>query len=156
VSLIVVPDGAGPRPTPGEATLRAVCAQLDAGRLLTCEVHVLAPTYHSICVQADVIVAADADLAEVSQSVEQRLSDYFHPLLGGEDGEGWGFGREISYSRVARQIEAVAGVDRIEDAGLFLFLDSDREPFCRDVPIEPNSLLYSDGHDIRVRYGGGA
>jgi hypothetical protein len=47
-------------------------------------------------------------------------------------------------------------VERIEDAGLFLFLDGDREPFCRDVPIEPNSLLYSDGHDIRVRYGAAA
>jgi hypothetical protein len=156
VSLIVVPDGSGPRPTPGEATLRAVCAQLDASRLLTCEVHVLAPAYHKICVQADVIVAADGDLAEVAQSVEGRLRDYFHPLWGGEDGAGWEFGREISYSRVARQLEGVAGVARIEDAGLFLFLDGDREPFCRDVPIEPNSLLYSNGHDIRVRYGGAA
>jgi hypothetical protein len=156
VSLIVVPDADGPRPTPGEATLRAVCAQLDKSRLLTCEVHVLAPRYHRICVQADVIVAPDADLAEVGQEVERRLSAYFHALTGGEDGEGWGFGRDISYARVARQIEAVAGVERIADAGLFLFLDGDREPFCRDVPIEPNSLLSSDGHDVRVRYGAAA
>src|SRR5206468_1114811 len=43
VSVIVVPDVPVPAPIPNAATLRSVCAYLDARRLLTTEVYVVPP-----------------------------------------------------------------------------------------------------------------
>jgi hypothetical protein len=75
-----------------------------------------------------------------------------HPLKGGEYGEGWDFGGTIYFSQVYREVLDVDGVERIEQDKFWIWLDDERQPFCRDVEIEQNALLYSDGQDIRVKY----
>jgi hypothetical protein len=152
VTVIVVPDGDAPNPTPNEATLRAVCAYLNAHRLLTTEVHVSPPRYRQVRIDADVIVAPAADLAEVKQSVDEALLDYFHPLRGGPDGSGWEFGGDIYFSDVVGRVLAVDGVDRIEDNNLFIWVGADRFGPCEDVAISANDLVYSTEHEIRVAY----
>ena len=116
VTVIVVPDGDGPAPTPSEGTLRTVCAYLDQRRLLTTELYVIKPTYQRVEIHADVIVDDNADLAEVKTGVEQTIKDYFHPLKGGEDGQGWPFGGTIYYSRVNQRVFTVPGVQSITHA----------------------------------------
>jgi predicted phage baseplate assembly protein len=153
VTVVVVPEGDTPAPMPSPSTLRAVCAHLDAHRLLTTELHVVAPTYIEVSVLADVVAQGDADLAVVKRLIEERLDRWFHPLVGGADGSGWEFGRDISYSQVYRQVLDVPGVDRIRDSGLFLVVAGDRQPFCRDVAVAPGALLFTAGHRIDVAYG---
>jgi predicted phage baseplate assembly protein len=151
ITVIVVPDTADPAPTPSEATLRAVCAQLDAHRLLTTEIHVIAPTYRTVRVQAQVRARPTADLAVVRQAVDGALTRYFHPLQGGDDGAGWPLGGTTFYSLVVRTvIEADPGVARIDS--LTIRLDGQELPFCQDGPIRPRDLLTSSGHDITVLY----
>lgn len=152
VTVVVVPDSDSPRPTPGSATLAAVCAHLNKHRLLTSEVHVVPPTYRKVRVEADIVVRPEDDLSQVKREVEQRLTTYFHPLRGGERGEGWEFGGEIFYSDVYRTVLQTEGVARIRDNQLEIILDDERQTFCRDVPIGTGELVYSDGHDIRVSY----
>lgn len=152
VTVIVVPESDAPNPLPNESTLAAVCAHLNRARLLTSEVHVVPPVYHRITVEADVVVLPDADLGAVKQDVEERLVTYFHPLRGGERGEGWEFGRDIFYSSVYRVILDTPGVDRVLDSQLVLYLDDTRHDFCRDIPLEDGALLYSGTHRISVAY----
>lgn len=152
VTVIVVPDGDQPNPTPNEATLRAVCAYLDAHRLLTTEVHVSPPRYRQIRIEADVIVEPAADLAQVKEDVETRLLEYLHPLRGGPDGEGWEFGGNVYFSDVVGQVLALDGVDRIQDNNLYIWLGPDRFGPCEDVEISSNDLVYSTEHEIRVGY----
>ncbi|MFQ5857420.1 MAG: putative baseplate assembly protein [Anaerolineae bacterium] len=152
ITVVVAPESDAPNPTPSEATLATVCAHLNKHRLLTSEVYVVPPTYHKVRIEADIVARPEADLAEVKRGVEERLTQYFHPLKGGEAGTGWEFGRDIFYSEVYRVVLQTPGVDRIENNELFIWLDDERQPFCRDVPIEPGELLYSEGHDIRVAY----
>jgi predicted phage baseplate assembly protein len=152
VTIVVVPDGDTPAPMPAPSTLQAVCAHLDAHRLLTTEVHVVPPQYISVRVLADVIARPAADLAEVRRLAEERLDRWLHPLTGGDDGLGWEFGRDISYSQIYRQVLEVPGVDRIRDGGLFVVVDGDRQPFCRDVAVPEGALLYTVGHRIDVAY----
>ena len=104
-------------------------------------------------VSADIVVKTSADLASVKQAVESGLTAYFHPLVGGEDGLGWEFGRTIFFSKVYQTILATEGVDRIENNQLEIFLDDEAQPFCRDADLGEGELLYSDEHDIRVTYG---
>jgi predicted phage baseplate assembly protein len=150
VTVIVVPDGEGPSPTPSEGTLRTVCAYLDPRRLLTTELYVIKPSYQRVEIQAEAIVDDNADLAEVKKGIEQTLKDYFHPLKGGEDGLGWPFGGTIYHSRVNQRIFSVAGVDSVRT--LIITLDGEETEFCSDVTINEAGLLYSTDPQIDVHY----
>ena len=126
MSVIVVPDADSPNPMPSEGMLRTVCAYLDARRLLTTELFVLKPAYQHIVVRGEVVVADDADLAVVAEAIDGTLVDYFHPLRGGEDGQGWPFGGTVRYSRVYQRVFAVPGVASIEQSSLRLTARSSR------------------------------
>lgn len=152
VTVVIVPDGDAPNPTPNEATRRIVCQHLEKHRLLTTEVFVIAPRYRLVRIETDIAVSPSADLAEVKHGVEDALTRWFHPLDGGNDGTGWPFGGEIFYSTVLRVLLGVPGVERIRNNQLVIWLDDERQPFCRDVPIGTGELLYTVGHDIRVAY----
>ncbi len=150
VTVIVVPDGDGPAPTPSEGTLRAVCAYLDERRLLTTELYVIKPGYQRVEIRAEIIVNDDADLAEVQENLEQSLLDYFHPLKGGEDGLGWPFGGTIYFSRVNQRCFTIPGVQSV--ASLVIVLDGEEMPGCTDVTINEAGLLFATEHQIQVSY----
>jgi predicted phage baseplate assembly protein len=150
VTVIVVPDSEAPNPIPSEGTRRTVCAYLNQRRLLTTEVFVLAPTYRLVEVRVEATAAGNADLAEISQGIEQALINYFHPLKGGEDGAGWPFGATIFYSRVYQRVFTVPGIQSIER--LVISLDGDEAPECANVPIGESALLYSTEHEVQVNY----
>jgi predicted phage baseplate assembly protein len=150
VTIIVVPDGDGPTPTPSEGTLRSVCAYLDQRRLLTTELYVVKPTYQRVQIRADIVAGDDADLGEVQQQIEQSLLDYFHPLKGGEDGLGWPFGGTIYFSRINQRCFTIPGVASI--TSLMIELDGEEIPPCTDVIINEAGLLFATEHQINVSY----
>lgn len=154
VTVVVVPDGEGEAPAPSEETRKAVCQYLDRHRLLTTELFVVGPTYHRIEVEAELVVSPEADLAEVKQDVDASLRRYFHPLSGGENGTGWEFGRDVFVSRVTQLLLSVAGVERIRDNRLTVWLDDEAQPACQDVPLEDGALLENGDHRISVLYDG--
>jgi len=150
VTVVVIPDSDAPAPMPSEGTLRTVCAYLNQRRLLTAELYVIRPTYRKVEVRVQVIAENNADLAEVREGVEEALLSYFHPLRGGEDGQGWPFGGDIYFSLVYRHVLTVTGVQRIER--LVILLDGEEIEECTDVPIPDEQLLYSTQHDVQVNY----
>jgi predicted phage baseplate assembly protein len=154
VTVIVIPNSNAPNPTPNQTTLQAVCQYLNAHRLLTSEVYVVGPTYRKIKVQASLVVQPGSDLGTVKNAVVTALTNFFSPLTGGPDNTGWPFGGEIYYSDVYRIIIETPGVLRIQNNQLILFLDDQRQQFCRDIAINAGELLYNDpkGHDIQVAY----
>jgi predicted phage baseplate assembly protein len=152
VTVIVVPESDSPTPMPNESTLGAVCAWLNEHRLLTCELHVVPPTYRRIKVEAEVAVLPTADLAEVKRAVQETLAAYLNPLTGGDQEEGWEFGGDVYYSDIYRRILTVRDVDRVIDNQLFIWLEDERHQSCEDVAIGDGVLVYSGDHDIRVSY----
>lgn len=150
VTVIVVPNSTDPTPTPSNGTLRTVCAYLNLRRLLTTELYVVPPTYQLVKIQAQVVAQNSADLAEVTNAIQTALQTYFHPLQGGDDGQGWPFGGTIFFSRVYQQILDVAGVNRVEQ--VLITVDRQTYPVCQDVTIKPAALLYSIDHEVTVNY----
>lgn len=151
VTVIVVPDSDSPNPLPSDGLLRTVCAYLDARRLLTTELFVVAPRYVLVEVRAQLVAKDSADPAQVRQDVENALATYLHPLTGGDDGLGWPFGGPLRYSKIVQRVFGVNGVDSVPQ--LVLVVDGEAQPECRDVPIEPlaaHALVYSTGHAIEV------
>ncbi len=135
ITVIVVPDAEGPSPMPGDGLLRTICAYLDARRLLTTEVFLVAPLYVPVAIDAQVVVADSADPVAVKQKVEQAIAGYLHPLNGGDEGTGWPFGGALRYSKIVHRVFSVEGVDSVPR--LLLTVDGERQPECRDVPIAP-------------------
>jgi predicted phage baseplate assembly protein len=150
VTVVVVPDGDSLAPMPSDATLRAVCTCLDERRLLTTEPYVVPPSYQAVKIDVDVVVARDGDLAEVRDRIERTLADYFHPLRGGEAGDGWPFGGTIFYSRVYQRVFTVPHVESVDR--LVIVLDGREQPECRNVDIRRAALVTSSGHRVVVRY----
>jgi len=150
VTVIVVPDADTPTPLPSEGTLRTVCAYLDQRRLLTTELYVIKPAYQRVEIEAEVVADDNADLADVKKGIEQTIKDYFHPLKGGEDGQGWPFGGTIFYSRVGQRVFTVSGVQSINT--LTILLDGIPTQFCSDVTINEAGLLFSTDPQIQVHY----
>lgn len=152
VTVVVVPDSTLPDPLPSEELLRCVCRWLEPRRVLTTEVFVRGPTYSNVSVDAQIVVQGSSDLAEVARGVELALLRYFHPLTGGESGNGWEFGGTIYYSLVYRQVLAVAGVERI--GNLTVILDQVPMPPCVDIPLPAGNLATSHTHTILSAYSG--
>ena len=152
VTVVIVPDSDAPNPMPNETTRLLVCKHLNLHRLLTSEIYVVAPTYRLVRIEADVVADGSADLAEVKHGIEAAISKYLHPLTGGKEENGWPFGGTIYYSDIYRVLFTVPGVLRLRDNQLVIWLDDERQTFCRDVPIGAGELVYNDGHDIRVAY----
>lgn len=150
VTVIAVPDGDAPNPTPGELTLATVAAHLDTVRLMTTEVHVVAPTYRLIRIEADLLAQRNADFGIVRRDVEERLNAFLHPLTGGRDEQGWPFGGDVYFSDLYRLILDTPGVLRIVDGQLVIRVDGEAQPFCRDVPLCPGELVYATGHGINI------
>jgi predicted phage baseplate assembly protein len=152
VTVLVVPDAPGNAPVPTEATLAAVCDWIDQHRLITTEVYAAPPTYRQVRVVADIVVAPDRDIAAVRRDVAAALIDWLHPLRGGPDGTGWPFGGTVYSADLFRVVLAVGGVARVRNGQLTVELDGEREPFCRDVEINPGELVEPLDPDLRVTY----
>jgi predicted phage baseplate assembly protein len=150
ITVVVVPDSKERAPVPSEGMLRTVCAYLNQRRLLTTEVYVTGPTYKQVSISANVVVDDNADLASVKQAVESDLLAYFHPLTGGEKGDGWPFGGDIFYSRVYNRISNQPGVQRIEQ--LTITVDGEDAAPCQDVEIPDGVLLFSTEHNVQPAY----
>jgi predicted phage baseplate assembly protein len=153
VSIIIVPNAKRDpnqpfQPVPSDGLMRTVCAYLDQRRLLTTEVYVIAPSYQQISIAAEIVAKDDADTAAVRQDVELALSTYFDAIEGGDDGDGWGFGETVSYSKVYQRIFSVDGVNSI--SSLVITVDGEDQPECKDVPINPNGLLVSTANQVNV------
>src|SRR5262249_47485066 len=151
ITVIVVPDSPSPAPTPSDGLLRTVCEFLNARRLLTTELFVIAPRYVTVASRVLLVARDGADPGQVKQDAEQALASYFHPLSGGDDGSGWPFGGAIRYSKVVQRLFYVDGVDSVPQ--LTLIVDGDEQPPCSDVVVDriaPFALLTSSEHAIEV------
>jgi hypothetical protein len=114
-------------------------------------VFVVAPRYVTVSSRLQVVVRDDFDPGTVKQAAEEALSNYFHPLKGGDEGSGWPFGGPLRYSKIVQRVFGVAGVDSVPE--LTLIVDGETAPPCSDVILEriaPFSLLASVDHAVDV------
>jgi predicted phage baseplate assembly protein len=153
VTVVVIPDSTLAKPVPTQGTLQLVADWLDQHRLLTCELFVAAPRYREIRIEVQLVAKATADLGKVEKAVRDRLLSYFHPLKGGDTGEGWEFGDAIDFSETYRTIFEVDGVHRIHTDSIKIFLDGVLQlPSCRDVQLAPDEIIFSTDHAVQVSY----
>jgi predicted phage baseplate assembly protein len=159
VEVLIVPAvPAGDRITvknlqPPPALIEEVRKYLDERRLITTNVIIDSPIYVGIAVEADVTIQRYANAERVKNQVIERLFRYTDPLIGGPDGTGWPFGRDLYLSEVLTLIQSVSGVEYVQNATLFeIDLQSGQARAAgQKVDLTLDSLLFSYSHKITIK-----
>jgi len=146
VTLIVVPKGRERKPQPSSALLLQIndfLSEQCLGNIIS-DVHVLGPGFKEIAVHARLHARNTRESSEIERRATKMLEDFFHPLTGGEDGRGWGFGRDVQISEVYATLQRVAGVDFVA-AVEFIGASG-----ASVLEIDENSLVFSGSHHIEM------
>jgi predicted phage baseplate assembly protein len=128
--------------------LRAqVQAYLDERRLLTTFVTVEAPDYIPVSVVARLRAAHTADARALVAEAERRLHSFLNPLVGGPDGEGWQFGRNLNLAAVFSLLQTITGVAEIIEIQL---MEPNTKTPQSTIQVADDALIVSGAHRIEV------
>ena len=109
-------------PLPDAPLLRAVCERLDARRLVTTELYVIAPVYRQVAVSVALKVKDGYGIEAVRRWVELVLRQYLAPLPPyGPAGQGWPLGRRVHGPELEAAALQVEGVEFLEDLAVAAF-----------------------------------
>lgn len=154
VRVLIVPAVSRParRVLRGELRLPETLAEdvetyLNERRLLTTALRVEAPPYTEVKVEAHIKARPKSNPERVRVDVVERLNSFLNPIVGGHDGEGWPFGRELFISEIFAVIQSVPGVEYIEAARMSA---SGQSGYLPKISLGPDGLLTSDEHVIVV------
>jgi predicted phage baseplate assembly protein len=146
VGVLVVPSERGDGPPVADAPLLVRVADHLAASLAPLGVEVVAAAvdFHTVRVEARVVLDPGADVGQAIAQILAALDRYLDPLSGGNDGHGWPFGGPVLHSGVVRQIVAVKGVRAVPH--LDLVVDGAVADDCADVAIPPHALVWPASH----------
>ncbi|MEU4219145.1 putative baseplate assembly protein [Actinoplanes sp. NPDC026623] len=152
VTVAIVPWTDQPQPQPGPELLRRVHDRLSrrAPAAVAGRIRVAGPQYQPVSVIAEVVVRDTPGAAEIEEGLRRALVAFLHPLTGGLDRAGWGFGEPVRLSTVAAVVEGAAGVD----FATVLQLSTGGAVHGESVPIPADRLPVSGRHLLKLRLGG--
>jgi predicted phage baseplate assembly protein len=160
VKVLVVPAAAAENGrlnfadlVPTAATLDRIAARLDEVRLVGTQVYVEPPRYRGVTVVARLVARPRLDTDEVRANAVTALYTFLNPLTGGDDRRsGWPFGRKITRGEIYGLLQAVSGVDVVEDVRLYAAnpVTGLRGQETARIAVGAGGLLFSFDHQVRV------
>ena len=132
----------------------AITAHLDPRRLLGATIDIGTPFYQGISVAALVQALPGRPAALVRQRALDLLYRHLDPLAGGNAEDGWPFDADLNASTLAELLQALEGVERVEEVLLFEY---DLRTGVRHgsgkelVHLDRESLFLSARHHVVVR-----
>lgn len=166
VTVIIVPASDAARPTPSpqlrlrvEKYLRERSANIAS---FPKHIKVTNPAYVEIRVTADIFPLTIDRAPDVEASAVETVEGFLHPLTGGYAGGGWEFGRLPCLSDFYALLEAVEGVDHVENLTMTLqavtpggnlsgepTVVTEEKPLSVEVP--QYMLVFSGEHKFTVK-----
>lgn len=134
--------------------IRQVSEYLDERRILGSTIEIGTPFYQGVTIAAMVTARPGRPAATVRERVIDALYQFLNPLKGGPDGGGWPFEADLNAAAVYQMLEAVEGVERVDEVLFFEYdLRNDvRVGRSRElVKLETDSLFLSANHQVVVR-----
>ena len=92
---------------------------LNERRLLTVRLEVRPPAYYWVSINVQLRAVPGEDEAEVESEVLARLYRFLNPLVGGQAGKGWLFGRDLFVSDVYQCLQGAPNVQFIRKVEMF-------------------------------------
>src|SRR2546427_84835 len=137
---------------PAEETLQRIARRLEESRVIGTRVLVEPPVYRGVTVVAKLRPRPSANPSRLQSDALEALFQYFHPISGGPDRNGWPFGRPVHVGEVYSVLQGLRGTELVEDARLFGAdpVTGQRGQAVQRLVIEPNALVYSYEHQVLV------
>ena len=96
-----------------EEDKQTLTAYLDERRLLTTQLIISPPAYQGVAVYVKLRAAPGIDKTLVESDVLKRLYSFLNPLTGGQNGNGWPFGRDLFVSDVYQCLQGIPNIQFI-------------------------------------------
>jgi predicted phage baseplate assembly protein len=137
---------------PTEETLRQISSSLEERRVIGARVVVEPPAYQGVTIVARLRAKSRTSTQRLERDAIEALNRYFHPIYGGLGGRGWPFGRPVLVGEVFSVLQAVRGLELVEDARLFAAdpVTGERGKAVQRIDIAPHSLVFSYDHQVMV------
>lgn len=131
-----------------------VGGHLDERRILGSTVEIGTPFYQGVTIAALLAPRPGRPPQLVRDRALNTLYRYLNPLTGGPDGNGWPFDADLNAATVFQVLEAVEGVERVDEVLFFEYdlRNHERIGFGKElVKLERDSLFLSANHQVVVR-----
>ena len=126
---------------------------LNERRLISTQLEVMDPAYQWVETEVRFHPARGQSPDIVKERIEQRLFDFLNPIIGGMDGKGWAFGRDLYISDVMAVLLAVPGVEFIRSVRIFpVAYDNgvfQREAEVQTIPLVSHGVIVSYRHNAQ-------
>jgi Baseplate J-like protein len=145
VSVIILPQPQNPQEVQLRPTLElqaSVERFLERRALITTRVRVVGPQYVTVSLDIGVVAEPRTEVQHVRDTIGERLQQFFHPLTGGAQGNGWPIGRNVYKSELYQLIESVPGVDHVNRIVLNGDPNIPGDPGIPAVPLVEHELPY--------------
>jgi predicted phage baseplate assembly protein len=135
-----------------EDVRQTIQSYLDERRLLSTQLEVTSPSYQWVETEVQFRVSQHYDFEKVRSAVEAKLFAFINPLIGGTDGDGWPFGRDLFVSDIMAILLAVPGVNFIRSVKLYP-ITYDKRQFTRgaesaSIALPAHGVVVSYQHNI--------
>ncbi|HSL74027.1 MAG TPA: putative baseplate assembly protein [Ilumatobacteraceae bacterium] len=134
--------------------IRRIGDYLDDRRVLGSKIEVGTPYYQGVTVAALVSARPGRPTSLVQDRALRALYDFINPLTGGAEGLGWQFDVDLNAASVFQLLEAVEGVERVDEVLFFEYdlRNQERLGFGKElVKLAPDSLFLSTNHQVIVK-----
>lgn len=128
---------------------------LDERRLLTVKLDVTSPAYYYVSVKVRLKTSSHEDADKVKEAVLQRLYSFLNPIVGGSDGNGWPFGRDLTEFDVVASLQSVQGIDFVRSVQLFPVTWKQNRATVGTEPVQKievvaHGVIVSYTHEIEI------
>ncbi|MGI5912272.1 MAG: putative baseplate assembly protein [Syntrophomonadaceae bacterium] len=148
VTIAVVPYSESLTPVPSAGFKETVRRYLNRHRLLTTEIHVVAPEYIKISIYATVVVVSGA--IRGNEKIIQAIDYFLQPVDRDDLSRGWPFGRTVYRGDIYEVINRIPGVEYVKDLWISAEGNGIRQERSGDIQIPPCGLVYPGTHEIDI------
>lgn len=152
-TVVVLPPCPEHKPVPTAALLTTVQRYLERRRVLTGEIHVVPPHYTTVAVSARLFARPEVDRRALMRQARNALEQFFHPLHGGPEGQGWPIGRAVYRAELLALLNDLEGVLYVEEISWRV----DGKPAIRcannNITVCRHGLVASGIHEITINEG---
>jgi len=136
---------------------QSVSAFLNERRLVTTRLDVIGPQYIWVSIDATVRISERSDPAlyvETRRAAETALYRYLNPFVGGPDGKGWPFGRDLHVSELYALLQRIPAIEYVEELRVSTrdaATAAASQPAPARLTLPPHGLICSDVHRVNRR-----
>jgi predicted phage baseplate assembly protein len=137
-----------------DTMIARISEYLDERRVLGSTIEIGTPYYQGVTCAALITARPGRPPEVVRERAMQALYDYINPHHGGPDGRGWPFDGDLNSALIMQVLDAVEGVERVEEVLFFEYdlRNQERLGIGKElVKLSPDSLFLSSNHQVVVR-----